>query len=116
MFKKIENLMNERGISLHKLATETGIAYSTLSSFKHKKSTLKADKLQKVADYFGVTLEYLMKGEDAEIKYFTNEETARLVQEAFEDPDTRILLSAKKDLSPNDFQIVLDLVRSLKNK
>lgn len=39
----------------------------TLSDWKNGKSTPKQDKLMKIADYFGVTVEYLMTGEEKEI-------------------------------------------------
>lgn len=42
----------------------TGVSPTTLSDWKSGKSTPKQDKLQKIADYFGVTIEYLMTGKE----------------------------------------------------
>jgi transcriptional regulator with XRE-family HTH domain len=42
----------------------TGVSPTTLSDWKSGKSTPKQDKLQKIADYFGVTIEYLMTGRE----------------------------------------------------
>lgn len=59
MYENFEKLLKERGISAYKVAKDTGIGTATLSNWKTGKYTPKADKLQKIADYFGVTLEYL---------------------------------------------------------
>ena len=41
----------------------------TLSDWKNGKSTPKQDKLMKIADYFGVSLDYLMTGEERDYLY-----------------------------------------------
>lgn len=43
--------------------------------------------------------------------YYLDPETARLAQEALEDPDLRILLSAKRDLSPEAMKHIMDTVK-----
>ena len=51
--------LDEKGITAYKVAKETGISTATLSSWKKGRYTPKKEKLQKIADYFGVRLEYL---------------------------------------------------------
>lgn len=45
--------------------------------------------------------------------YYLDPETARLAQEAATDPDMRLLLDAKRDLSPEDMRIIVDLAKNL---
>lgn len=59
-FHKVEELANKRGITLYALAKELGFAKSLFSDWKSGKSMPKTDKLIKIADYFGVTVEYLI--------------------------------------------------------
>ena len=59
-FHKVEELVNKRGITLYALAKELGFAKSLFSDWKSGKSMPKTDKLIKIADYFGVTVEYLI--------------------------------------------------------
>ena len=54
----------------------TKITKSTFSDWKNGRSNPKLDKLQKIADYFGVTVEYLMTGKE-EPKEKSPELTAR---------------------------------------
>ena len=59
-FHKVEELVNKRGITLYALAKELGFAKSLFSDWKSGKSMPKTDKLIKIADYFGVSVEYLI--------------------------------------------------------
>lgn len=60
MYEIFEKLLNEKGISVYKVSKETGITTATLTSWKQGKYTPKQDKLQKIADFFGVSLDYLL--------------------------------------------------------
>ena len=59
MYEIVERLLKEKKINAKTLATETGVSTSTLSDWKHGRCTPKYDKRKKIADYFGVTVEYL---------------------------------------------------------
>ena len=60
-YEKYEALKNEKGVTDYKVATETGIPKSTFSDWKSGRSKPKFDKLAKIAAYFGVTVDELMK-------------------------------------------------------
>lgn len=60
--ERIKELANKRGISLPALEAELGFGNSTI--VKWDKSTPNAEKLNAVAKYFGVTMDYLLNGTD----------------------------------------------------
>lgn len=60
--ERIKNLASKQGISLPALEAELGFGNSTI--VKWDKSTPNADKLNAVAKYFGVSMEYLLNGID----------------------------------------------------
>lgn len=64
MYEIFEQLLNEYGVTAYRVSKETGITTATLTSWKQGKYTPKREKLQKIADYFGVSLEYLMTGQE----------------------------------------------------
>ena len=64
MYEIFEQLLFKYGVTAYKVAKETGITTATLSNWKQGRYTPKQDKLQKIADYFGVSLEYLMTGKE----------------------------------------------------
>lgn len=64
MYEIFEQLLLKHGITAYRVAKETGITTATLTNWKQGKYTPKQDKLQKIADYFGVTVDYLMTGKE----------------------------------------------------
>lgn len=62
MYEIFEQLLSKYGVTAYRVAKETGITTATLTNWKQGKYTPKQDKLQKIADYFGVSLDYLMTG------------------------------------------------------
>lgn len=61
MYRKIEQLLQEHEITAYRLAKDTGISTSTLSDWKTGRCKPKVDKLQKIAEYFGTTVDDLLK-------------------------------------------------------
>lgn len=65
MYEIFVKLLKEHGTTAAQVAKDTGISQSTLSEWKHGNYQPKADKIKKIADYFGVSVAYLM-GENKE--------------------------------------------------
>lgn len=63
MYEIFEQLLQKYGLTAYKVAKETGVTQSTLSDWKNGRSKPKTENLKKIADFFGVTLDYLMTGE-----------------------------------------------------
>ena len=55
-YKKFEALLKSHNTTVYRVSKETGIAQSTFSDWKRGRSTPKADKLKKIADYFGIDI------------------------------------------------------------
>lgn len=88
MYEIYQKLLDSRNLKNADISRATGISNMTLSDWKRGKSTPKQDKLQKIADYFGVSIEYLMTGKEPTIDaaaqgYYVDEETARTAQEIY---------------------------------
>lgn len=66
MWEIFEKLCELKGVTAYRVAQETGVTTATLSNWKADKYTPKQDKMQKLADYFGVSLDYLMTGKEKE--------------------------------------------------
>lgn len=59
----LTTLMNNRGLSKAQLAKDSGIPYTTIDGFYKKGcENIKLSTLQKLANYFDVTLDYLING------------------------------------------------------
>lgn len=62
MYAIFELLLKVRGITAADFCRETGIEQSTVSNWKTRGNYLKPELAFIVADYFGVSLDYLMRG------------------------------------------------------
>lgn len=57
-YEKFENLLNENNVTAYKVAKNTGLGFSFFTKWKQGKTTPKLVTLQKIADYFGVSVSY----------------------------------------------------------
>ena len=118
MYEIFSKLLEERNLRAADVCKGTGLPSSLFSEWKRGKSNPKADKLQKIADCFGVSIEYLMTGEKKEESpmYYANEETVKLAQEMFEDEDMRSLFDMKRNMPPERFKVHMEFMKNLYNQ
>lgn len=64
MYEIFYKLLVERKLKAADVCRGTGLPSSLFSEWKKGKSTPKADKIKKIADFFGVSVNYLMTGEE----------------------------------------------------
>jgi transcriptional regulator with XRE-family HTH domain len=115
MFERIENLRKSAGLSQGKLEKELGFSNGSISKWKN--STPTPDRLQKLADYFHVSLEYLMTGEEKEggETYYLNEETREIAQEIFVNKELRMLFDVSRNASPEHLIAYYNLIKAMQN-
>ena len=64
MYEIFEQLLKEHNVTTYQVAKATGISTASFTGWKQGKWNFKQDKLQKIADYFGVSIDYLITGEE----------------------------------------------------
>ena len=108
----IKYLCDSNGIAMTALETKLGFGRGSLGKLKNTNRAMTSDRLQKVADYFGVTTSYLLTGEKDE-EYYVNPATAEMAQELFDNRDLRLLFDASRNATPEQLRLVRDLVLQL---
>ena len=58
--RRILDLIQKNGITAHKLEVEAPIAISSIQAWKNGKSKPSLEAVSKIADYFGVSVDYLL--------------------------------------------------------
>ncbi len=118
MYEIFEKLCAEKGVTPYRVCKETGLTTSTISNWKAGRYSPKQDKLQKIADFFNVSIEYLMTGDEKEDipGYYLNEETAKAAQEIFENRELRMLFDAARDADAEDLKALHSMALALKRK
>lgn len=75
MYSRFDEILRQRNIKASDVSRATGISSSTFTDWKKGRYTPKYDKLQKIADYFDVPLEYLTDEESDEKKVLGRDST-----------------------------------------
>lgn len=116
MYEIYCRLRDEKHYKDSDVSRATGITKSTFSDWKSGRSQPKKEKLQKIADFFDVSLDYLTTGKEPETKYYFNDETAQVAQEIFENKELRMLFDVQRDMDPDDLKALHNLALALKRK
>lgn len=64
MIERILKLLSDNGITAKKLTADIGISSSAISEWKKGKGKPSAEAIIKLADYFGVSTDYLLTGKN----------------------------------------------------
>ena len=104
----IKRLCEERGIAVTALEKELGFGRGSIGKMKNGKTS--AERLQKIADYFGVTSEYLLTGSSTTEPYYLNDNTRDLAQFLFNHPEYKVLFDAARDVPVEDMEMVRKLI------
>lgn len=109
MYEIFAELLEKMGIRPIEITRATGIPSSTFSDWKKGKSKPNAEKMLKIANYLGVSVEYLMTGKDNAHKEAQNPYT-----------DIKgIYLSYAKEaqdsgIDPDDIRLALETIKRLR--
>ena len=113
-YDRIKSLCDENGIAVTALETRLGYGRGYIGKMRHTKK-IPSDRIKEIADYFGVSVEYLMTG-DAPEGHYINEETAQAAPEIFENKELRLLFETARNSDPEDIKAVHEMLLALKRK
>lgn len=112
MYEVFSKLLHINGVTPYKVSKETGISQSSLSDWKMGRVTPKSDTMKKLADYFNVSVDYLMTGVD-EVRtqeYYLNDKTREIAQFMFENPKYAVLFDASRKVKEEDIDFVKEMI------
>ena len=91
-------LCKKAGVSPSKAAMDMGIAKSTVSVWKNRGTAPQVAQLQKIADYFGVSTDYLLSGSEE----FSGEKKTPALTKKDERDIEKILADTRRQLEDNE--------------
>lgn len=109
-FERIKELAKKRGLSLNQVEEKLGYSKNTLYSLKRQK--VSSDRLQEIADYFGVSTDYLLGRTDNPT--IAGEKSPEHEIE-LDDLDGRIMLFDGKPLSDDDKRAIKGIIEGYLN-
>ena len=108
-----KNLCISVGKSATAVAVELGISRGTVSNWKNSGASPSGEILQKLADYFNVSVDYLLTGEikkSPASALTEDEELNELLEELKNNPGKRLLFSKTKNATKEDIEKIVAMV------
>jgi transcriptional regulator with XRE-family HTH domain len=118
-FKNMLSYLRVRaGLSQQELANKLGISKSTVSMYENGKRSPSIEMFEAIADILNVDLNLLMGKETPENEefYYLNEETRKIAQEVYDNPELKILFDASRDATPEDLKVAVNVLEELKKR
>lgn len=117
MAKNIQYYMDKYGKSRQDMCDALGVKYTTFTDWVKGNSYPRIDKIELMANYFGITKADLVEehsdNQDAE-QYYLDPDARDMAQFLFENPEYKVLFDASRKVKKEDIEFVkkmLDLVR-----
>lgn len=117
MYDVFEQLLQKFGVTTYQVSKATGIGQSTFSSWKTRRNLISGEKAKKIADYFGVSVDYLMTGKEKEggETYYLNDETKEIAQAIFENKELRMLFDVSRKASAERLLAYYNLIKAMQD-
>lgn len=103
MYEVFEQLLQKYGVTSYKVSKETGVTQTSLSNWKSGRNTPSTKTLQRIADYFGVSVDYLMTGKE-EPKEKSKKLTARDERDIAKDLESIMSKLSNQEDGPASFE------------
>ncbi len=121
LLERVKELCSEKGISQRKLESE--LELSNGASSKWNKSSPSGEVLQKIADYFDVSTDYLLgrtdikNSSDKMSEVLENDKELGTFWNQLKDrEDLKLLFKQTKDLSPKAIQQVIRIIKAIEDE
>lgn len=119
MWEIFEKLLIQNGKTMYAVSRATGIAPSTLSDWHAGRTRPKYDKLKKIADYFGVPVEYLTTGvmppkeSDSGKQYAFTDRAAAYAEMLTQHKHLQRLVEAAQNADPDDIRLITEVLERM---
>ena len=113
MYERYAKIRDILGLKDADVCKRAGISPGTMSDWKSGRYSLKLDKLRKIADALGVSVN-LFTEEEEDHAFYVDKATVEIAQRVFESHELRMLFDAAADCKPQDIQLAADMLKRMK--
>ena len=107
--ERVKSICKERKIPISKLESDLGFSNGYISSLK--KGVFPDDRIRKIANYFNVSVDYLMTGKEPEEDF--SDESVHLIAQIRKDTELSDALKKYFGLSDDKKKHVIELINLL---
>lgn len=118
----IRNRRIELDLTMKDVAEKVGVSEGTISRWESGNiSNMRRDKIVLLAKALNIKPSVIMGWEesstapsDGQSEWYIDPTTAKMAQEVFADPDTRMLFDAARDAKPEDIRLAAEMLKRMK--
>lgn len=126
LISNIDNLANIKGISRTQALIESGVGKDFVSNMVRKNTDPSVSKVMKIAEYFNVTIDYLLGNTDSPDNTFVydeddnlvviDDETRELIDSLRTRPEMKILFSVSRKATKEDIIQAVKIIEALRDE
>jgi transcriptional regulator with XRE-family HTH domain len=108
--------MDKHNKDRNDLVRDLGFKYPTLSDWINGKIYPRIDKIEILANYFGIEKSDLIEERSDKQDYYINNETKKIAQQIHDNKELRMLFDAGRNAKPEDLLTAQEILLSLKKR
>lgn len=112
-YEKIKELCKRKGVTIAQCERDCGFSKGSLC--KIEKSKPNSKRLKALSDYFNVSVDFIMNGENAE-QYYYNAETQAMAEAIYKNPDLHMLFNATRGASADELRDFADMILLMRRR
>ncbi len=114
--KRLRYYLSKYNITQVELAKRLGVGTTSVYNWCNGIKTPRMDKVDAMCNLFHCKRSDLIeeKSADDTVHYYLNEETREIAQEAFENPELRMLFKVARDIPPERLRAHIEFMKTLK--
>ena len=116
MAKNIRKYMELNNMTQTDLCNALGLKFMTVSDWVNAKSYPRIDKIEMMANYFGISKADLVEDNNGKEEYYIDPRTAEIAQEIKDSKELSALFDVQRKMSPEDLETVYQMAVALKRK
>ena len=110
-------LCEKKGVSVTRATVEMGLSRTIGSKWKRTGATPNGETLNRIAEYFGVTTDYLLTGEQAERAAIdvVDDDLREYLEELRSRPEQRLLFSVTKNATRSQIEAIVKMIEEMQS-
>lgn len=113
--ENLKALRKQHNLSQQELAKIAGVTDKAISTWESGTRIPRMGAIQKMADYFGLQKSDIIE-DNSRILSDDGSTWAHALETESNESDAQLLQNAKRDLSPEDYRLVIALIKRLREK
>ena len=113
--ENLKALRKQHNLSQQELAKIAGVTDKAISTWESGTRIPRMGAIQKMADYFGLQKSDIIE-DNSRILSGNADTWAHALETESNESDAQLLQNAKRDLSPEDYRLVIALIKRLREK